>query len=130
MFVLVRFNALSSLAVDFNPQLEKGNCMTNWIIIIGMGVITYAIRLSPILLLERIKLSDNSQQALRFVPVAVLTAIIIPEMFYAGGQLDISLGNERLIAGAFAFVVAWWTQNILWTVGLGMFTLWGLQWIK
>lgn len=101
--------------------------MNLWLTIIGMGIITYLIRLSPILLLERFDLSDNIKQALRFVPVAVLSAIIFPEMFQPGGQLDISLGNDRLIAGLIAIAAAYFTQNVIWTVGIGMAALWGLQ---
>lgn len=101
--------------------------MLIWLTIIGMGIITYTIRLSPILLLERIELSDGVKQALRFVPVAVLTAIIFPEMFQPGGQLDLSLGNERMLAGFAAIVAAYLTRNVLWTVAIGMIVLWILQ---
>ncbi|MEM7333014.1 MAG: AzlD domain-containing protein [Chloroflexota bacterium] len=101
--------------------------MNHWLTIIGMGVITYFIRVSPVLLLERFELSNNLKQALRFVPVAVLTAIIFPEMFQPGGQLDISLGNDRLIAGIIAIAVAYFSQNVIWTVVVGMLALWGLQ---
>lgn len=98
-----------------------------WLTIIGMGIITYAIRLSPIVLLERVELSDGIREALRFVPVAVLTAIIFPEMFQPGGQLDLSLGNERMLAGLVAVLAAYRTRSVLWTVGVGMVALWLLQ---
>lgn len=101
--------------------------MNLWLVIIGMGIITYLIRITPILLLERFELHPNILQALRFVPVAVLSAIIFPEMFQPGGQLDISFGNDRLIAGTIAIGVAYVTKNVIWTVGLGMVVLWVLQ---
>jgi branched-subunit amino acid transport protein len=103
--------------------------MNIWLTIIGMGIITYAIRLTPIVLLERFELSPRIRQALKFVPAAVLSAIIFPEMFMPEGSVDISLGNERLIAGLIAAVVAWRTKNVLWTIGVGMGVLWLLQWI-
>ncbi len=103
--------------------------MTLWIAIIGMGIITYAIRLSLIVMSDRITLSDPVQQALRFVPAAVLSAIIAPEMFRPGGVLDVSLGNARMVAGLVAIVVAWKTQNVLLTIGLGMLVMWGMQWL-
>ncbi|MCA9929101.1 MAG: AzlD domain-containing protein [Anaerolineales bacterium] len=101
--------------------------MNIWLIIIGMGVITYLIRLTPILLLERVGLRDELRQALRFVPAAVLSAIVFPELLMPGGTLDISLGNERLLAGLLAGVVAWRTKNVLITIGVGMAALWILQ---
>jgi len=98
-----------------------------WLVVIGMGLITYAIRLSLIVLLERVRVSAVAEQALRFVPPAVLSAIIFPELLQPGGALDISLGNERLLAGALAAVTAWITRNVLWTIGIGMLALWLLQ---
>ncbi|MFN2135405.1 MAG: AzlD domain-containing protein, partial [Candidatus Promineifilaceae bacterium] len=72
--------------------------MNLWLVIIGMGVITYAIRLSMILMSGQVTLGDNLQRAMRYVPAAVLSAIILPEMVLPGGTLDLSLGNERLLA--------------------------------
>ena len=104
--------------------------MNLWLIIIGMGVITYAIRLSMIVMSGQIQLGDHLQRALRYVPPAVLSAIILPEMVQPGGTLDLSLGNERLLAGLIAIVVAWYTKNMIWTVAVGMIALWILQTIS
>ena len=101
--------------------------MNLWLIIIGMGVITYAIRLVMIAGTGRFTLDPRLQRALRYAPAAVLSAIILPEMAQPGGVLDLSLGNERLLAGLLAMVVAWRTQNVIWTVLLGMAALWLLQ---
>ena len=101
--------------------------MNPWLTVIGMGVITYTIRVGLFLLLERVALPSRLQHALRYVPTAVLSAIIVPEMLQPGGTLDLSFGNARLLAGLFAMLVAWRTQNVLWTIVLGMAALWGLQ---
>ena len=98
-----------------------------WLAIIGMGVLTYAIRLSLILLSDRVRLSGNIRQALRFVPPAVLSAIIAPEMLMPNGLLNVSLGNGRLLAGLVAIIVAWKTKNVLLTIIVGMLVLWLLQ---
>ena len=103
--------------------------MLIWITIIGMGLITYALRLAPILLLERVGMNDSLRQALRFVPAAVLSAIIFPELLQPGGTLDISLGNERLLAGGIAAAVAYLSKSVLWTIVAGMAALWLLQWL-
>ena len=101
--------------------------MSDWIIVLGMGLITHSQRLSMILTSGRLTISEPLRRALRFAPAAVLSAILIPEMLQPGGQLDISLGNERMLAGLVAIVVAWRTQNMLLTVALGMVVLWILQ---
>jgi branched-subunit amino acid transport protein len=101
--------------------------VSEWIIILGMGLITHSQRLSMILTTGRLAISDPLRRALRFAPAAVLSAILVPEMFLPGGELDVSLGNERLLAGLVAIAVAWRTQNMVLTVTLGMLVLWGLQ---
>lgn len=94
---------------------------------LGMGLITYATRLSLFLLPERVILSPWLLRALRYVPAAVLSAIILPELLQPGGAFDLSLGNDRLLAGLAAMLVAWRTRNVFLTVGVGLVLLWLLQ---
>jgi branched-subunit amino acid transport protein len=103
--------------------------MTLWLIIIGMGLITFVIRLILFLLLERVQITAVLQRALQFVPTAVLSAIIFPELLQPGGTFDLSLGNFRLLAGLGAIGIAWATRNVLATIAGGMIILWLLQWI-
>ncbi len=98
-----------------------------WLTLIGMGLITYGIRLSLILLLGRITMPLALQRALRLVPPAVLAAIIVPEMLRPNAAFDLSPGNPRLMAGLLATLIAWRTQNVLLTIGAGMAGLWLLQ---
>ncbi len=97
--------------------------------ILGMGLVTYLIRLLPILAVGRLKLPRWALQAMRYIPPAVLTAIIVPDLLLPGGALNLTLGNGRLIAGIVATVVAWRTRNVLLTVAVGMVVLWALQWL-
>jgi branched-subunit amino acid transport protein len=96
-------------------------------LIVGMGVVTYAIRLSLILLLGRFNVPPFVQRALRFVPPAVLSALIVPELLMPGGTLMVALGNPRLLAGALAGAVAWKSKNVLLAIAVGMVALWTLQ---
>ena len=98
-----------------------------WLAILGAGAVTFALRLSFIALLGRLQIPPTLGRALRFVPAAVLTAVVIPLLFYEDGALEISLGNERLLAGLVAVLIAWRTRNVLLTLGGGMATLWILQ---
>jgi len=100
---------------------------TLWLAIVAGGVITYAIRLSLILLWGRVSVPPAVQRGLRFVPPAVLSAIIFPEILRHDGALDLSLGNTRLLAGIVAGLVAWRTKNALLTIAAGMAALWVLQ---
>ncbi len=95
--------------------------------ILGMGFVTYAIRLSLIALLGRVQIQPFVRRALRFVPPAVLSAIIFPELLRAGGTLDVSFGNARLLAGACAALVVWRTKNVFLSIAVGMAALWLIQ---
>lgn len=98
-----------------------------WITMAISGLVTFGIRLSFIVVLGQMNVPDTMRRALRYVPAAVLSAIIIPEMFLTDKQLNISLGNFRLLAGLLAALVAWRTKNILLTIAVGMGALWLLQ---
>lgn len=101
--------------------------MNIWLIMIAIGLVTYAIRLSFILLFGRLEIPPGMRRALRFVPPAVLSAIIFPELLIRAGALDISLANARLLAGLLAVLVAWRTRNVLLTILAGMLGLYILQ---
>lgn len=96
-------------------------------IMLAAGIITYLTRLSLIVLFGRLNLPDTARRALRFVPPAVLSAIIFPEVFLSDGQLIVGTDNLRLFAAAAAVVVAWRTKNVLLTIAAGMVVLLALQ---
>jgi len=103
--------------------------MQLWGTLVLIGVITFAYRFSLIFFLAHIRLPVWVGQALRFVPIAALTAITVPELLANSGTIAVNWQNERLLAGVVAMVVAWRTQNIFLTIGLGMICLYGLQWL-
>ncbi len=70
---------------------------------------------------------DVFRRGLRFVPVATLTALVVPALVFQGGQLNLSPGNERLLAGGLAVLVAYFSKNVLLTISVGMLALWLLQ---
>jgi branched-subunit amino acid transport protein len=98
-----------------------------WVTIIIIGLLTLGIRLSFIVFIGKMRVSPLAQQALRFVPVAVLSALIAPTLFFSSGSLNVSLSNIRLIAGILAILVAWRTKNVLLTIFTGMACLLILQ---
>ena len=105
------------------------NTIAIWGIIIGGMVVTYAIRLSFITLIPHERLPDLFRRGLRYVPPAVLAALITPELFRPTGPLDISLGNHRLLAGVVAAIVAWRSRNTWLTIVAGMAALWLLSYV-
>jgi branched chain amino acid efflux pump len=91
------------------------------------GLVTFGIRLSFIALLGKVTLPPLLTRALRFVPPAVLSAIILPEVLVRGGAVDLHPANPRLVAGVLAALVAWRTRNVVLTIAVGMAALWTAQ---
>jgi len=103
---------------------------TIWLTLAAAGLLTYLTRLSFMGLLQHWQMPDMLRRALRFVPPAVLSAIIFPDLLLRDGVLAFSLDNYRLLAGVVAALVGWRTRNILWTIASGMATLYLLQWLS
>ena len=77
-----------------------------WSAIIGIGLITFAIRFIPIALLSKLELPALLKRALIYVPPAVMTAIVAPALFFPGAAPTIALDTPRLVAAAVAALVA------------------------
>ncbi|WP_435075731.1 AzlD domain-containing protein [Halorubrum sp. HHNYT27] len=96
-----------------------------WIAIVLIGIATYGFRLSFIHLFGRIdEVPDRITRPLRYVPPAVLAALVLPDLVTLQPTVAATLIDERLIAGAVAGAVAWRTENVFATIAAGMTTLW------
>jgi branched-subunit amino acid transport protein len=91
------------------------------------GLLTFATRLSFIALLGSADVPPLLKRGLRYVPPAVLSAIVFSEVIVREGSPDVGVGNVRLLAAAVAALVAWRTRNVLLTVAVGMAALWTAQ---
>lgn len=97
--------------------------MNLWLVMIAGGMLTFAIRFSFIYLFGKVQIPGLFWRSLRFVPPAVLSAILVPELFLHSGRLDIGLGNERLLAGLVAVAVGLWRKSVLLTILAGLAAL-------
>jgi branched-subunit amino acid transport protein len=79
-----------------------------------------------VLLVGRAAVPPFLQRALRFVPPAVLSALILPELLLPGGSPALSPANPRLLAGLLAALVVWRSRNALLAIAAGMLALWAL----
>ncbi|MBG7609693.1 MAG: AzlD domain-containing protein [Anaerolineae bacterium] len=94
-----------------------------WATIITVGIFTYLTRLSFILLLEYWQTPPIFQRALRFVPISVFAAIILPDLVFPNNSPNIIVFAPRFFSGIIAIIVAWKTNNVAWTIIVGMGTL-------
>lgn len=103
------------------------NETTVWIVMVVVGLLTFGLRAAFIVSGERFTVPVLVQRALRFVPVAVLIGIIVPDVLLNDGVVFASLDNHRLIAALAATLVAVITRNIFLTIGVGFAVLIVLQ---
>lgn len=97
--------------------------MSIWLVMLLGGLLTFGIRFSFIYLFGKFHIPEAVRRALHYVPPAVLSALVFPELFLHDGALDLSLGNARLLAGLVAVLVAWYSKNTLLTIVVGMLAL-------
>jgi branched-subunit amino acid transport protein len=98
-------------------------------LILGMAVITFAIRSAVFVFGERLSFPPLVRTALNFVPVTVLTAIIVPMTFAPhGGGAELTWRNSQLVAALVALGVCATTRRPLLTiaVSLAVFFFWQL----
>jgi branched-subunit amino acid transport protein len=101
---------------------------TELLLVLGMAVVTIAVRYPVLALVSKANLPPSLLAALKFIPPAVLTAIILPALLApTGDRLDFSLSNDYLIAGVITTIVAWRSKNLLLTLAVGMLALWGYR---
>jgi branched-subunit amino acid transport protein len=98
---------------------------TEFVLVLGMVVVTFGARYPVLALVSRLSLPPWLENSLKFVPVAVLTAIVVPALVApTGADIDISIHNEYLVAGFIAAAVSWYRRNLLLTIVAGMASLW------
>ena len=104
-----------------------GNALRLWFIVLCVGSITFMLRFSFVVWFGQREMPDVLKRALRFVPVSIFTAVMVPQVLATTGTVDVSLSNTRLWAALIALLVAWRTRNVLATVVVGMIALVVLQ---
>ncbi len=97
--------------------------MEKLLIFFGMGLATYFTRYSMIAALGR-ELPPLLRRWLRYVPPAVLAALVAPAALAPQGRLEIGLPLWATLVGV---IVAWRTHNTLWTIVGGMAAFWLLR---
>ncbi|MCP4248355.1 MAG: AzlD domain-containing protein [bacterium] len=102
--------------------------MSDWLVVVVIGVGTYALRLSFVGVLGTRPMPFWAQRPLRFVAPAVLAALVVPAVVLAEGSVDVTpFGNPRFLAAVTAALVAWRLKNVAGVIVVGMGLLWILQ---
>ncbi|MCX6055710.1 MAG: AzlD domain-containing protein [Chloroflexi bacterium] len=88
--------------------------------IIGMSLVTYLPRVLPAWYLRGRMLNPFVSSWLKFVPVAVLAALLLPSILVDGKQFNLAWDNLFLWAAFPSGFIAWKTHSLFATVLVGM----------
>ena len=102
--------------------------MSDFLLIVGMAVITYGIRSAVFVFGTRLRFPPLLRTALGFVPVTVLTAIIVPMVVAPhGGDAEWTWRNPQLMATLVAFAVCAITRRPLLTIAVALVVFFSWQ---
>lgn len=94
--------------------------MSYIILIVGMGIVTYIPRMLPATVLSQKKLPDILIRFLNYIPAAVLSALLFPNVLVTGHEINIGISNPLFITSLLTFPIAYKTKNMFLTVIIGM----------
>ena len=100
---------------------------TFWLAVAGGMLVTFGTRVSFFILPHQDRLPPLFRRGLRFVPPAVLGALLVSMLAGPVAELGLVGAWPRLAAAGLAATAGWRTKNTWVTIGLGMATLWLLQ---
>jgi branched-subunit amino acid transport protein len=104
--------------------------MNELLLLLGMFLVTFGVRYPVLAIVSRIQLPEIINQGLKYIPPAVLMAIITPAVLNPEGKgVVLSLSNAPLFAGLIATLVAWRTKNVFLTIVIGMAAFWLWRWL-
>jgi branched-subunit amino acid transport protein len=94
-----------------------------WAMILIVGALNFLSRLSFIAFFARREMPVLLARALKFVPAAMLTALIVPMIVLPGGSANAET-MPRIVAALIAALVAWRLKSPLAAIVVGMVALW------
>jgi len=97
-------------------------------IILGMACVTFIPRFLPMAVFTKWTVPERLRWGLEYIPVAVLSAIVFPILFFDGGG-SLHFQSRAVFSALPVFVLAWFARSIWGCVILGMAMYWGLGFI-
>lgn len=95
-------------------------------LIVACGLVTFMHRVLPMLLVNRLQLSNVVVAWLTYIPVAIISGLFFKEMLIAEGSIR-SLLSPHVFAGLVVLFVGYQTKNIFITMATGMAVLVALR---
>jgi len=94
-----------------------------FLMIAGASIVTFIPRIVPLVLLSRIRIPDWGMTWLKYVPIAVMAALVGQELFLENGKPALFPPGPELYAALPTIAVALLTRSLLATVVAGMISM-------
>jgi branched-subunit amino acid transport protein len=99
-------------------------------LILGMTAVTFLVRYAFFALGERVAFPAVVKRALRYVPAAVLTAIVVPMVLLPdGAHWQLTWRNAWMVGALATGLIAWRFNHLLASIGGGMFVFFIYRWL-
>ncbi len=94
------------------------------ILVIGMGIVSFIPRWVPIFFLSKRQLPPLLIEWLELIPVAILSALLVPALVTKGDPKVFNPFSIEMIVAIPTFIFAWFTKSLAGTLVVGMFLYW------
>ena len=110
--------------------MEVSNKMSyeTLLLIFGMAMVTFIPRFIPMAFFSRRVIPEKIKMGLEYIPVAILSVIVFPILFF-DGEGTFGIQPQFLLSAIPVFAFAWKTKNLWGSVILGMVIYWSLGYV-
>ncbi len=97
-----------------------------YLTIVAAGACTAACRLIPVLIFSQHDFGDKTKHFLQLAPIAILCAMMAPEIFLVQNKLRLDFENKFFWVAIPSIIIAAKTKNISYTVlsSMALLALW------
>lgn len=99
------------------PEISQ---LTIWAVIVGMALLNFAVRFTPIAIVSRIDLPAPVMRWLSFVPIAVMGALVASEVLRPDGAWANPITGPNVYAAIITALVFRFTHSFLGATVAGM----------
>lgn len=105
------------------------NTLNVYLLIFGTALCTYIPRALPIVFLAGKELPEWLKDWMKFIPVGIFAALILPDILTNNKELYISIDNIKLIASIIVLVVSLKKKSLGLSILVGVITITVLNYI-
>jgi branched-subunit amino acid transport protein len=95
-----------------------------WMVVLGMGLVTYVPRWLPLVVLSGRNLPAWLKEWLDLIPSAILGSLVLPALITSDNPRALDLFRPESLAAIPAFLVALKTRSLAGTTVTGMVSYW------